>query len=164
VQKVPERNMTDLAINDQAPDFTLPTNGGGAVSLSSLLGKKVILYFYPKDNTEACTLEAIDFTRLADAFTAADAVVIGISPDSVRKHDNFCKKHSLGITLAADEDRKVIGTYGLWVEKQMYGRKYMGVERTTYLIDRRGRIADIWHKVRVKGHAEEVLDAAKALP
>jgi peroxiredoxin Q/BCP len=163
VQKVPERNMTDLAINDQAPDFTLPANGGGAVSLLSLLGKKVVLYFYPKDNTEACTLEAIDFTGLADQFTAADTVVIGVSPDSVRKHDNFCRKHGLGIILASDEDRKVIETYGLWVEKQMYGRKYMGVERTTYLIDRKGRIAAVWHKVKVKGHAAEVLEAARAL-
>jgi peroxiredoxin Q/BCP len=156
--------MTDLAINDQAPDFSLPTNGGGAVSLLSLLGKKVILYFYPKDNTEACTLEAIDFTTLADAFKAADAVIIGISPDSVRKHDNFCSKHGLGIILASDEDRNVIEAYGLWVEKQMYGRKYMGVERTTYLIGRDGRIVNVWHKVKVKGHAEEVLEAAKALP
>lgn len=155
--------MTDLAIDDQAPDFTLPTNGGGAVSLKSLSGKKVVLYFYPKDNTEACTLEAVDFTRLAGAFAAADAVVIGISPDSVRKHDNFCSKHSLGIILASDEDRKVIEAYGRWVEKQMYGRKYMGVERTTYLVDRKGRIANVWHKVKVKGHAEEVLEAARAL-
>jgi peroxiredoxin Q/BCP len=164
VQKVPERNMTDLVIDDQALDFNLPTNGGGAVSLSGLWGKKVVLYFYPKDNTDACTLEAIDFTRLAAAFKEADAVVVGISPDSVRKHDNFCKKHDLGIILASDEDRKVIEAYGLWVEKQMYGRKYMGVERTTYLIGRDGRIADVWHKVRVKGHADEVLEAAKALP
>jgi peroxiredoxin Q/BCP len=163
VQKVPERNMTDLAINDQAPDFTLPTNGGGVVSLGSLSGKKVVLYFYPKDNTDACTLEAIDFTRLAADFAAVGAVVIGISPDSVRKHDNFCKKYDLGIVLASDEDRKVIEAYGLWVEKQMYGRKYMGVERTTYLIDKKGRIANVWHKVKVKGHAEEVLEAAKGI-
>lgn len=155
--------MTDLSINDQAPDFTLPTNGGAAVSLSSLSGKKVVLYFYPKDNTDACTLEAIDFTRLAGEFAAADAVIIGISPDSVRKHDNFCRKHSLGIILASDEDRRVIEAYGLWVEKKMYGLKYMGVERTTYLIGRDGRIAQVWHKVKVKGHAEEVLEAAKNL-
>lgn len=155
--------MSELEIADQAPDFSLPTNGGGLVSLTELLGKKVILYFYPKDNTEACTIEAIDFTRLAADFRAADAVVIGVSPDSVRKHDNFCRKHGLGIILAADEDRQVIERYGLWVEKQMYGRKYMGVERSTYLIDRQGRIANIWHKVKVKGHAEEVLEAARAL-
>lgn len=155
--------MSELEIADQAPDFSLPTNGGGSVSLAELLGKKVILYFYPKDNTEACTIEAIDFTRLAAAFQATDAVVIGVSPDSARKHDNFCRKHGLGIILAADEDKHVIERYGLWVEKQMYGRKYMGVERTTYLIDRQGRIADVWHKVKVKGHAEEVLEAAKAL-
>ncbi len=155
--------MTDLQITDQAPGFTLPTNGGGAASLAGLLGKKVILYFYPKDNTEACTLEAIDFTRLAGDFAAADAVIIGISPDSVRKHDNFCAKHDLGIMLASDEDRSVIEAYGLWTEKQMYGRKYMGVERATFLIDRAGRIARIWRKVKVKGHADDVLDAAKAI-
>jgi peroxiredoxin Q/BCP len=163
VQKEPERNMTNLQITDQAPAFTLPTNGGGAASLAGLSGKKVILYFYPKDNTEACTLEAIDFTRLANDFAATDAVIVGISPDSVRKHDNFCAKHSLGITLASDEDKSVIEAYGLWTEKQMYGRKYMGVERATFLIDRSGKIAGIWRKVKVKGHAEEVLEAAKAL-
>lgn len=163
VQKEPERNMTELSISDQAPDFILPKNGGGTVSLAQHSGKKVVLYFYPKDNTEGCTLEAIDFTRLAPEFEATDAVIIGVSPDSVRKHDNFCKKHGLGITLAADEETKVIQTYGLWVEKQMYGRKYMGVERATFLIDRNGRIAAIWRNVKVKGHAEAVLEAATAL-
>lgn len=155
--------MTELAVTDQAPDFNLPTNGGGAVSLTGLSGKKVVLYFYPKDNTEACTLEAQDFSALAAEFEAADAIIVGISPDSARKHDNFCRKYDLRIILAADEDRKVIETYGLWVEKQMYGRKYMGVERTTYLIGRDGRIAAVWHKVKVKAHAEEVLAAAKTL-
>ena len=155
--------MTELSIGDHAPDFTLPGNGGGEVALSRHSGKKVVLYFYPKDNTEACTVEAIDFTALAREFEKCDTVIIGVSPDSVRKHDNFCRKHSLGIALASDEDRKVIEAYGLWVEKQMYGRKYMGVERTTYLIDRKGRIANVWHKVKVKGHAEEVLEAARAL-
>ncbi|MDB5523246.1 MAG: alkyl hydroperoxide reductase [Rhizobium sp.] len=155
--------MTELQIADQAPGFTLPTNGGGEVSLSEHLGKKVILYFYPKDNTEACTVEAIDFTRLANDFERAGAIVVGVSPDSVRKHDNFCSKHGLGITLAADEERLAIEAYGLWIEKQMYGRKYMGVERATFLIDAHGKIARIWRKVKVKGHAEDVLEAAKAL-
>jgi peroxiredoxin Q/BCP len=155
--------MTELQIGDQAPNFTLPKNSGGTVTLSDHSGKKVVLYFYPKDNTEACTLEAIDFTRLAQDFDNTGAVVIGVSPDSVRKHDNFCKKYDLGITLAADEERTAIEAYGLWVEKQLYGRKYMGVERATFLIDGQGRIARIWSKVKVKGHAEEVLEAARAL-
>lgn len=155
--------MTELSTGDRAPDFTLPRNGGGEVALSSHSGKKVVLYFYPKDNTEACTLEAIDFTALAAEFDVAETVVIGVSPDSVRKHDNFCRKHRLGIILASDEDRKVIEAYGLWVEKQMYGRRYMGVERTTFLIDREGRIAEVWRKVKVRGHAAEVLEAARAL-
>ena len=155
--------MTELQIADQAPGFTLPKNGGGEVSLSEYLGKKVVLYFYPKDNTEACTLEALDFTRLAGDFEKAGAVIIGISPDSAKKHDNFCKKHSLGVTLGADEDTSVIKAYGLWVEKQMYGKSYMGVERSTFLIDKDGHIARIWPKVKVKGHAEEVLEATRAL-
>jgi peroxiredoxin Q/BCP len=155
--------MTELQIGDQAPNFTLPKNSGGTVALSDHSGKKVVLYFYPKDNTEACTLEAIDFTRLAQDFDNTGAVVIGVSPDSVRKHDNFCKKYDLGITLAADEERQAIEAYGLWVEKQLYGRKYLGVERATFLIDGKGRIARIWSKVKVKGHAEEVLEAARAL-
>ncbi|MBL0373832.1 peroxiredoxin [Rhizobium sp. KVB221] len=155
--------MIELSIGDQAPDFTLPTNGGGTVSLSALSGKKVVIYFYPKDNTQSCTVEAIDFTRLSAEFEDAGTTIIGISPDSVKKHDNFCKKHSLGITLAADEQKQAIDAYGLWVEKTMYGLKYMGVERTTLLIDAAGRIARIWRKVKVKGHAEEVLEAAKLL-
>lgn len=156
--------MTDLSIGDQAPDFTLPRNGGGAVALSQYSGKKVVLYFYPKDNTEACTVEAVDFSALRQDFAACDAIVIGVSPDSVKKHDNFCKKYDLGIILAADVDKTLINAFGLWVEKQMFGVKYMGVERTSYLIDRDGRIANVWHKVKVKGHAEEVLEAARALP
>lgn len=155
--------MTEPAVDDQAPDFNLSANGGGMVSLSGLSGKKVVLYFYPKDNTEACTLEAQDFSALAGAFAAADTVIVGISPDSVRKHDNFCRKYDLRVILAADEDRQVIEAYGLWVEKQMYGRKYMGVERTTYLLGRDGRIAQAWHKVKVKDHAQDVLAAARAL-
>jgi peroxiredoxin Q/BCP len=155
--------MSDLNVGDKAPDFDLPGNGGSSVSLNTHSGEKVVLYFYPKDNTEACTLEAVDFTALKAEFTAAGATIIGISPDSAKKHDNFCKKHNLDIALAADEDLSVIQAYGLWVEKQMYGRKYMGVERTTFLIDGQGKIAGIWRKVKVKGHVEEVLEAAKSL-
>lgn len=155
--------MSELNVGDQAPGFDLPGNGGARISLDKHSGEKVVLYFYPKDNTEGCTLEAIDFTRLMPEFAAAGAVVIGISPDSARKHDNFCKKHNLGIALAADEDTSTIQAYGVWVEKQMYGRKYMGVERSTFLIDGSGKIARIWRKVSVKGHADEVLEAARAL-
>jgi peroxiredoxin Q/BCP len=162
-QKGFQGNMTELSIGDQAPEFTLPKNGGGDVSLSEHSGKNVALYFYPKDNTEACTVEAIDFTSLAKDFEKANTVVIGVSPDSVKKHDNFCKKYDLGIILAADQDKTLINAFGLWVEKQMFGVKYMGVERTTYLIDKNGRIARVWHKVKVKDHAQEVLEAAKAL-
>lgn len=155
--------MSDLKIGDQAPDFDLPGNGGLRVCLADHSGKKVVLYFYPKDNTEGCTLEALDFTALRAEFDDAGADIIGISPDSAKKHDNFCKKHNLGITLAADEDVAVINAYGVWAEKQMYGRSYMGVLRTTFLIAADGTIARIWPNVRVKGHAEEVLEAVRAL-
>jgi peroxiredoxin Q/BCP len=146
-----------------APDFDLPTDGGGRVKLSDLKGKKVVLYFYPKDDTSGCTLEAIDFTKSAKAFAKAGAVVIGISPDTEKSHDKFKAKHKLGITLAADPEKEAIGAYGLWVEKSMYGRKYMGVERATYLIGPDRRIVREWHKVKVPGHVEEVLEAAKSL-
>ena len=156
-------SMAELNIGDQAPRFTLPKNGGGEVSLADYLGKIVVLYFYPKDNTEGCTIEAQDFTRLTKDFEAAGAVIIGMSPDSAKKHDNFCKKHGLGITLASDESTEVLAAYGIWAEKTMYGKSYMGVVRTTMLIGRDGAIARIWPKVSVKGHAEEVLEAVKAL-
>lgn len=153
--------MIDLNIGDQAPNFDLPANDGRRVSLSEHSGKTVVLYFYPKDNTEGCTLEAIDFTRLKGEFEAAGAEIIGISPDSARKHDNFCRKHGLGITLGSDEDLQAAQAYGVWVEKQMYGRKYMGIDRSTFLIGPDGKIRRIWRKVRVKGHAEEVLEAVR---
>ena len=146
-----------------APDFTLPTDGGGKVKLSEFKGRKVVLYFYPKDDTSGCTLEAVTFTTLASEFTAAGAVVIGVSPDSVASHDKFKVKHALGVILAADEDRKVLEAYGVWGEKSMYGRKYMGVLRTTFLIGPDRKIAEVWENVKVKGHAEAVLAAAKAL-
>jgi peroxiredoxin Q/BCP len=146
-----------------APDFTLPTDGGDKVELSQFKGRKVVLYFYPKDDTSGCTLEAVTFTALAPEFEAAGAVVIGVSPDSVKSHDKFKAKHELGVILAADEDRKAIEAYGVWGEKSMYGRKYMGVLRTTFLIGPDRRIAEVWENVKVKGHAEAVLAAVKAL-
>lgn len=155
--------MADLDVGDLAPQFDLPRDGGGTLSLAALSGKPVVLYFYPQDDTTSCTQEAISFTQLKLEFEKAGAVVIGLSPDSTKKHDKFKAKYSLTIDLAADEERKVIEAYHLWVEKSMYGRKYMGVERATFLIGRDGHIARIWRKVRVKGHAEEVLEAVRAL-
>ena len=146
-----------------APDFTLPRDGGGEVSLSALRGQKVVLYFYPKDDTPGCTTEALDFTARAREFDAAGAVVIGISKDSVAKHDKFVKKHALGIMLASDEHGTTCEDYGVWVEKSMYGKTYMGIDRSTFLIDAEGRIAREWRGVKVPGHAEEVLAAARAL-
>ena len=155
--------MTDLTAGDMAPDFSLPRNGGGTVSLSDFAGKPLVLYFYPKDDTPGCTTEALDFTRLKADFEAAGAVVVGISKDSVAKHDKFCKKHGLGVILASDEDGDTCERYGTWVEKSMYGKTYMGVERSTFLIDSCGKVAEVWRKVKVAGHAEAVLKAAQAL-
>lgn len=155
--------MAELTIGDEAPDFRLPRNGGGDISLSDLKGKAVVLYFYPKDDTSGCTAEAIDFSALGAQFEAANTVVIGISPDSVKSHDKFAAKHSLTVMLAADEDKSALEAYGVWKEKSMYGKKYMGVERTTILISPDGKVAKIWSKVKVPGHAQAVLDEAKAL-
>ena len=148
---------------DKAPDFELPTDGGGTLKLSRLRGKPVVLYFYPKDDTSGCTAEAKDFSRLAADFGAAGAEVIGVSPDGVESHQKFRRKYDLAIKLAADVDQAVVRAYGVWVEKSMYGRTYMGVERSTFLIDGKGRIAKSWRKVKVPGHAEEVLAATQAL-
>jgi peroxiredoxin Q/BCP len=148
---------------DKAPAFELPTDDGSSVSLHALAGKKVVLYFYPKDDTSGCTKEAIDFTRLKPAFAAADTRVIGVSADPIASHKKFRAKHGLDLTLASDEGRTALEAYGVWVQKSMYGRKYMGVERTTILIGRDGTIAKIWPKVKVPGHADEVLRAAQAL-
>lgn len=146
-----------------APDFTLPRDGAGSVTLSALRPGKVVLYFYPKDDTPGCTLEAQDFNaRLAD-FTAAGCTVIGISKDSVKAHNKFCKKHGLSIVLASDEAGTTCEDYGVWLEKSMYGKTYMGIERTTVLIDGAGQVAQVWNKVSVKGHAEAVLAAMQAL-
>lgn len=151
----------DLQQGDAAPAFTLPTDGGGKVSLAKLKGKPVVLYFYPKDDTSGCTREAIDFTGLIPEFEKLGATVIGCSRDSVAAHDKFKKKHGLGLVLAADEDGGATEAYGVWVEKSMYGRKYMGIERATFLIDGKGRIARIWRKVKVPNHAAEVLAAVR---
>ena len=144
-----------------APAFTLP--GDPALTLASYAGAKLVLYFYPKDDTSGCTKEAIDFNGMAAAFAAADTKVLGVSPDSAASHQKFKTKYKLDLTLGADEDKSVLEAYGVWAEKSMYGRKYMGVERTTFLINRTGRIARGWPKVKVPGHAEEVLAAAQAL-
>lgn len=147
----------------QAPEFTLPRDGGGQAALSEFRGGPVVLYFYPKDMTPGCTNEAIDFSRLKSAFDNAGAVVIGVSRDSVARHDKFKAKHDLEVILASDESGAMIEDYGLWVEKKLYGRTYMGIERATLLIDGDGAIARIWRKVRVKGHADDVLAAVRAL-
>ncbi|SIQ94699.1 peroxiredoxin Q/BCP [Rhizobium sp. RU33A] len=155
--------MTDLTTGDMAPDFSLPRNGGGTVSLSEFAGKAVILYFYPKDDTSGCTTEAVDFSGLTDEFAKLGATVIGVSPDSVKSHDKFAAKHNLSVVLAADEEHKALEAYGVWKEKSMYGKTYMGVERSTFLIDKSGKIAEVWRKVKVPGHAEAVLKATQAL-
>jgi peroxiredoxin Q/BCP len=146
-----------------APDFTLPRDGGGEITLSELRPKAVVLYFYPKDDTSGCTKEAIAFTGLAPDFEAAGAVVVGVSKDSVAKHDKFIAKHDLGVVLASDEASDVCESYGVWKEKSMYGKKFMGIERSTFLIDGEGRIVQSWAKVKVPGHAEAVLEAVKSL-
>ncbi|MFN7090593.1 MAG: thioredoxin-dependent thiol peroxidase [Allorhizobium sp.] len=155
--------MTDLTAGDMAPDFSLPRNGGGTVSLSDFAGKPVILYFYPKDDTSGCTTEAVDFSGLKEEFAKLGATVIGVSPDSVKSHDKFAAKHNLSVVLAADEEHQALEAYGVWKEKSMYGKTYMGVERSTFLIDKSVKIAEVWRKVKVPGHAEAVLKATQAL-
>lgn len=152
-----------LKEGDKAPDFSLPTDTGATVKMSKLKGKTVVVYFYPKDDTPGCTTEAKDFSCMINDFKSAGAEIIGISPDPVASKAKFRKKHDLSVQLAADEERKVVEAYGVWVEKSMYGKKYMGVERSTFLIDKSGKLVRIWTKVKVPGHAAEVLEAAKAL-
>ncbi len=146
-----------------APDFTLPRDGGETVTLSSLRPQKVVLYFYPKDDTSGCTKEAQGFTEARKDFEAAGAIVLGVSKDSVAKHDKFVAKYDLDVILLSDEEGSVCEDYGVWVEKQMYGKKYMGIERATFLIDGAGKIVQEWRKVKVPGHVDAVLDAVKGL-
>jgi peroxiredoxin Q/BCP len=149
---------------DQAPDFDLATGEAEPLRLSALKENKVVLFFYPQDDTQTCTAEAIAFNGLRAQFARAQTQVIGISPDSLASHDKFKRKHKLALALASDTPKAAIEAYGVWREKVMFGRKYMGVERTTVLIDRQGIIARVWRKVRIANHAEDVLAAAKALP
>ena len=146
-----------------APSFSLPRDGGGTVSLDDFSGKPVVLYFYPKDDTPGCTKEAVGFSQAKAEFEASGAVVIGVSKDSVAKHDKFVAKHDLDVILGADEDGTTCEAYGVWVEKQMYGKTYMGIERATFLIGADGKLLQEWRKVRVPGHVEAVLEAVKAL-
>lgn len=155
--------MAELDVGHPAPDFTLPRDGGGAVSLADLKGQNVVLYFYPRDDTSGCTKEAIAFTDQVQDFADANTVVYGISKDTIAKHDKFVAKHQLGVGLLSDAESTMCEDYGVWVEKSMYGKKYMGIERATYLVDAEGKIAQIWRKVKVPGHSDAVLDAVKAL-
>lgn len=155
--------MSDLKQGDTAPDFTLPDENANDISLGELKGKTVVLYFYPKDDTPGCTKEAIGFTEKVGEFEAEGARVLGVSKDPVSKHARFKAKHDLSVTLLSDEEGDVCERYGVWVEKNMYGRKYMGIERATFLIGPDGKIAQVWRKVKVPGHADAVLDAVKAL-
>ena len=152
-----------LTTGSKAPPFSLPATDGREITLDNLKGRKVVLYFYPKDDTSGCTREAQDFQALRQDFAAADTEIIGVSPDSLKSHDKFRTKYGLDFPLASDETKSMLQAYGVWVEKSMYGRKYMGVERTTLLIDREGNIARIWPKVKIPDHAREVLEAARAL-
>ncbi len=155
--------MNELAEGNPAPDFTLPGDNASEISLTSYRGSPVVLYFYPKDNTSGCTKQAQGFNELASEFAAAGVTIIGVSPDPVASHDKFKAKFELTFPLAADTDTEVANAYGVWKEKSMYGRKYMGVERSTFLIDKNGDIAKMWRNVKVPGHVEAVLEAARAL-
>ena len=154
---------TKLAVGSKAPAFSVPTDGGCRVSLADFHGRKLVLYFYPKADTSGCTREALDFTKLAPAFASANADILAVSADPVQALDKFKAKHKLAVALGSDETRRALTAYGVWAQKSMYGRKFMGVIRTTVLIGPDGRIARVWEKVRVPGHAEEALGAVKAL-
>lgn len=151
------------ALNQPAPDFTLPQDGGEPVTLSALRPAPVVLYFYPRDDTPGCTKEAIGFTEAQERFKAAGAVILGVSKDSIAKHGRFRAKYELGIPLLSDAESDVCERYGVWVEKAMYGKTFLGIERATFLIDGAGNIARIWRKVKVPGHVDEVLEAVQAL-
>ena len=150
-----------LTIGDKAPNFSMPSDGGGTVSLSDYKGRFLVLYFYPKDDTPGCTKEAIGFSENKSAFDKLGADILGVSKDTAAKHDKFITKHELTVKLGSDEDGEMIDSYSVWVEKNMYGKKYMGIERATYLIGPDGKILEIWRKVRVKEHVEKVLAALK---
>ena len=152
-----------VQVGDKAPDFTMPTDGSGTVTLSRLRGKPIVLYFYPKDDTSGCTAEACGFRDSVPDYSKTGAQVIGVSRDSVAAHDRFKKKYQLPFTLASDADGKVTEEYGVWIEKSMYGRKYMGIDRSTFLIDKDGVVRKLWHKVKVPGHVADVLKAVQAL-
>ncbi|WP_454884983.1 peroxiredoxin [Sphingomonas oryzagri] len=155
--------MAELNPGDMAPDVTLTTPEGGALKLSQMLGRPIVLYFYPKDDTSGCTREAQDFSHFKAAFDSAGVAVLGVSKDPPAKHVKFAAKHSLTVALASDEDGSACEGFGTWIEKSLYGRKYMGIDRATFLIDAEGRIAKIWRKVKVPGHAEAVLAEAEAM-
>ena len=152
-----------LAIGDKAPDFTIATDGGGTFCLSEMMGNNVIIYFYPKDDTPGCTKEACEFRDSLPDFSKSSSKIIGISKDTVAKHDKFKSKYALPFTLGADLEGAVCEAYGTWVEKSMYGRQYMGIERATFLVDKEGSVQGIWRKVKVRGHVEEVLAAVQNL-
>lgn len=149
--------MAELNIGDLAPNFTLPKDGGGEISLEALRGKTVVLYFYPKDDTSGCTNQAIQFSEKKDEFEDKNAIIIGVSKDSIKSHDKFKVKYDLKIDLLSDEELNVANAYGTWVEKSMYGRKYMGMDRSTFLIDTDGKIKKIWRKVKIPGHIDAVI-------
>jgi len=152
-----------LREGDAAPDFELPTDGGGRFRLADRRGFPVVLYFYPKDDTTGCTKEAIGFSEKKAEFDSMQTLILGISPDDQRSHDKFKAKYEFGITLAVDGEKKVAEAYGVWIEKSMYGRKYMGVDRSTFLVDRDGVIAKAWRNVKVPGHLEDVLDTTRVI-
>jgi peroxiredoxin Q/BCP len=160
-----QKKGTFMMLEDgkKAPDFTLADDAGEKIRLSKLKGRPVVLYFYPKDDTSGCTQEAKDFSDLVGDFAAEGAEIIGISPDGPASHKKFKSKHGLSVRLLADEQKEVATAYGVWVEKSMYGKKYMGVERSTFLIDKSGKLVKSWRKVRIPGHAEEVLAAIRTL-
>ena len=150
-------------IGENAPDFTLPSTSGEDVTLSSLKPKAVVLFFYPRDNTSGCTKEAIGFSELKEAFAAENVEVFGLSKDDMKNHHKFVEKQELTVELLTDADSDVCEAYDVWKEKKMYGKTYMGIERSTFLIDGEGKIAEVWRKVKVPGHVDEVMEAAKAL-
>ena len=151
-----------ISIGDKVPEFNVSIDGEAQFALVDAIGKNLILYFYPKDDTPGCTTEAIDFSEKFDEFDAQETIILGVSRDSLKKHDKFISKYNLRIHLISDEDGRLCEAFGTWVEKQMYGKSYMGIERTTFLINSKGKIAHIWRKVKVQGHVEDVLATIKA--